>query len=105
MLVVEISYLFITWLILYKLQIYSLNEEVTELVLPLILSIITIILFIRPKVRFLKFKKRESDKRNVILFICTFIMIGSLLNFQKYINSNLADKKKYFQEFQVLLSN
>jgi membrane associated rhomboid family serine protease len=58
---IVVGYTFLNWLVFVKLQLFSLNEEVINLWIPMGLPWIPILIWLRPRIKLLNLKSKKGD--------------------------------------------
>jgi rhomboid protease GluP len=78
---------FIRWVLCIQFPVLDLKEEVWNLWIPLILPWIPILIWLRPRLRVLTFKKETDNRRVLFQFISWGIMTAMLFASQGYLTT------------------
>ena len=78
---------FIRWILCIQFSILDLKEEVWNLWIPLILPWIPILIWLRPRLRVLTFKKETENRRVLLQFISWGMMTAMLFVSQAYLTT------------------
>ncbi|KUJ59849.1 hypothetical protein AR687_21095 [Flavobacteriaceae bacterium CRH] len=82
-------YTFLNWLLLIKLQLFSVKEIIVEFGIPIVLPLIPILFFFRPRLKILRLKKSQRGTYNdFYLFILWFAIAGPTLIAQDYLKNS-----------------
>ncbi|HEY4287803.1 MAG TPA: rhomboid family intramembrane serine protease [Puia sp.] len=81
------GYTLLHWLLFIKLHIFSLNEEIINLWIPIFLPFIPVYLWLRPRISLLKLKTKKSDLPGLYIFIAAFAIATPTLIAQHWVQT------------------
>lgn len=80
-----VCYTFLHWLLFIKLNLFSLKEDIIDCIIPLILAIIVVLLFVRPKLKILNLEAKRGSYRDIYTLIAWIAFAIPLIIAQNYI--------------------
>src|SRR6266404_748865 len=80
-----VAYSFLNWLVSIRIWTFSINEELTNFWLPLVLPWLPVLVWLRPRIRALKFTKTKSPYAFELVAAVT-IAVSTLIA-QNYLQS------------------
>ncbi|HMH22268.1 MAG TPA: rhomboid family intramembrane serine protease [Puia sp.] len=80
-------YTFLNWLLFIRLQLFVIKEETRDLWIPAALPWVPLIIWYRPRLRLLKYRKKARDPIFAMIFLAGFIPIIPLVIAQAYLNT------------------
>lgn len=84
-----IGYTFLNWLLIIKLQLFSLKEFITNFGIPCALPWIPILIWLRPRIKLLNLKtKRNSDWPGFYIMIAGISIIAPTIIAQEYLSTS-----------------
>jgi membrane associated rhomboid family serine protease len=73
------GYTFINWLLIIKLHLFEVDEDWLNFFIPGALSIIPVFIFLRPRLKLLKFKKKGDPLGAMIMLLWVTVAVPTLL--------------------------
>ncbi|EKR08213.1 rhomboid family intramembrane serine protease [Leptospira kirschneri] len=78
------------WLLTIRYEILDINEEIWDFVLPITLPWIPILIWLRPRMRILRFKNEDSNGSFYLQLISALIITVSLMITQSYLTTAMG---------------
>lgn len=81
-----------------KLQLIELDVMVWNFWIPLIFTALLLMVFLKPRLKILKFSEKDEDRKYFLLFIAMIFICGTAMNTQKYLynsTGSLVEVKNY----------
>ena len=71
-----VGYSCLNWLVLMRMELFTLNEEVANLWLPMFLSMLTIWIWLRPRLKALREEKLGRTSRRQVFYFVSWLALG-----------------------------
>ncbi len=97
-------YTFLNWLLIIKLNLFSLNDNVIEFFIPLVLVITLVIIFLNPRIKLLEFYKGNGNYPFLYNMVAVLVVLIPTICAQTYITkatgkithlNNISEISKY----------
>jgi membrane associated rhomboid family serine protease len=85
--VLIVGYTFLNWLLLIKLKLFSVNEDIVNFWIPIALPWVPIILWLKARIKILNLKSENGNQPFLYMFVAWLAMIGPIVISQFYIES------------------
>lgn len=84
-----VIYTFLNWLLLIKLQLFSVKEIIVEFGIPIVIPAIPILFYLRPKLKILNLKKSNGQSlTDFYIFILWILIALPTLIAQSYLKNS-----------------
>lgn len=83
-----------------KFQLIELDVIIWNFWIPICLSCILLLVFLKPRLRILKFSEKNEDRKSFILFVACIFIFATSINTQKYLyasTGSLLEIKSYVE--------
>ena len=80
-------YTFLNWLIIVRLQLFSTKEIITDFWIPFILPFITILIWLRPRIKLLNLKRKRGNAQFGYLMLAALAIAPPLIIAQAWMES------------------
>jgi membrane associated rhomboid family serine protease len=96
-----ISYTFLHWLLILKLELFHINEKVIDFWIPFCLPWIPILLFLRKRIKLLKFSEKARDPHFLYMIVAGIAIAVPSIIAQSYIRTASGQMSKLHSAEQI----
>ena len=82
---VVVGYTFLNWLLIIKLQLFSVNEMVVNIWIPFILPFILVFIWLRPRIKLLNLRRKRGDRYFGYQMLAAFAIVIPTLVAQSWV--------------------
>jgi len=81
------GYTLLNWIVFKKFQLFSINEDIINLWIPMGLPWIPILIWLRPRIKLLNLKRKKGDLPGFYIFIAGIAIVAPTLVAQAYLET------------------